>query len=147
MTKNSNTSSVGVPRRFSLWSWLLLALPTALLALTVFLSLQSLGTQYNLYYILWKTGLRSYEPQVALSGIFHDHSYRDHFLGMSQAEFESHFPATFHRVVRQPPIARDGDLYFVSDYRQARDETGAFGMCWMAVFRDDRLIEFTFAKA
>ena len=125
----------------------MLVFPSALLALTIFLSVQSLGTQYNLYYLLWKAGLRSYEPQVALSGIFHDHRYRDHFLGMSQAEFESHFPSTFHHVVCQPPIAREGDLYFVSDLRQARDETGVFGMCWMAVFRDGRLFEFTFAKA
>ena len=137
------------PRFFkaTLFSLFLAAAPALALGLLLFLSVQTLGTQYNLYYLLWKAGFRTYEPQVALAGMFHDHAFRQRFIGMSRADFERRFPSTFYQLRRQPPIAKAGEVYFISDYRQATDESGAFSMCWMAVFRDDRLVEFDYAKA
>jgi hypothetical protein len=137
-------------RRFSkvsLASSFFAAVLALALGVVLFLSVQTLGTQYNLYYLLWKAGIRKYEPQVALAGMFHDHAFRQRFIGMSRADFERRFPSTFYQLRRQPPIATAGEVYFISDYRQATDDSGAFGMCWMAVFRDDRLVAFDYAKA
>ena len=133
--------------KVSLASTLLVVALMLGLGVVLFLSVQPLGTQYNLYYLLWKAGVRKYESQVALAGIFHDHDFRQSFTGLSRSDFERRFPSTFYQVRRQPPIAKAGEVYFISDYRQATDESAAFGMCWMAVFRDDRLVEFDFAKA
>ncbi len=141
-----SNSTAGARRVWSTLKAVLLFLPSITLAFVLFLASQSLGTQYNLYYLLWKAGIRRYEPQVALSGIFHDHAYREHFVGMTQAEFEKHFPSTFHRVRRQPPIAAPGEAFYIDDYSQSIREDGRFDMCWFVVVRENKVVKFSLAK-
>lgn len=118
----------------------------ALLAVTAFFATQTLSTHYNLYYLLWKVGLRSYEQPVALAGLFHDHGYRHQLIGMTVAEFERTFPNTFYEVRKLPPIAKPNQVFYIDDYQSAQREDGLYGMCWKAVFEDGRLIEFEFFK-
>jgi hypothetical protein len=116
------------------------------LAIVVFLACQTLNTRYNLYYLLWKAGWRRYESPVALSGMFHDHAFRRSLLGMTMQKFEERFPHTFFRVVKPPPVAKPGQVYMISDLAQSRNPDGHFGLCWLVVFENDRLIEFDFFK-
>ena len=105
-----------------------------------------LMTHYNLYYLMWKSGYRRYEAPVALSGMFHDISYRDSLIGMSVEEFLKRFPATFYEVKVPPPIAAPNQRWFVDDYAQSIRPTGPGGMCWEAVFENNRLIHISFHK-
>lgn len=116
------------------------------LGLVLFLSVQPLGAQYNLYYLLWKTGLRPYESQVALAGLFHDRAFRESLTGLSRAEFEKRFPSTFYQVNHQPPVAKAGEIFFISDFESSVSETGGFTKCWVVMFKDDALVEFYFSK-
>jgi hypothetical protein len=132
--------------RLGFWKPLVVGVPYVLLILILCLAIQPLGSQCNLYYVLWKVGLRGYDARVVLGGMFHDHSYRQRFIGMSHAEFEALFPYTFFACTRQPPIAKSNETYYIDDYQQAKAQTGQYGMCWLVVFRDGRLVEFSFLK-
>jgi hypothetical protein len=81
---------------------------------------------------------------VALSGIFHDYAFRQSLLGSTMHQFEERFPHSFFKVVKPPPIAKPGQIYMISDLPQSRSSDGHFGFCWLAVFENDRLIEFEF---
>ena len=111
-----------------------------------FLAKQSLATQYNLYYLMWKGGLRPYDPSVARSGMIHDHSFRDSLNGISIVEFEKVFPSTFYEVETLPPIAKPNQRFFIDDYHQSKRDAGGFGMVWLAIFEGGRLIELEFSK-
>lgn len=137
---------MSVQRLKRLLPFVLAGASLAVLAIVVFLACQSLNTHYNLYYLLWKAGWRRYESPIALSGIFHDHAFRHSFLGTTIQEFEKRFPHTFFRVVKPPPTAKPGQVYMISDLAQSRSSGGHFGLCWLVVFEDDRLIEFEFVK-
>ena len=117
------------------------------LVIVVFLACQSLNTQYNLYDLLWKAGWRRNESAVALSGMFHDHAFRHSLLGSTMQQFEERFPHSFFKVVKLPPVAKQGQIYMISDLAQSRNSDGHFGFCWLAVFENYRLIEFNFCKA
>jgi len=123
-------------------SGLLLASLVAIL----FLARQSSSTHYNLSYLLWKGGLKGYEPSVALPGMIHDHGYRQKMIGSSLSEFEARFPSTFYEVKTPPPIAKPGQRYFINDYHQAQREDGGFGFVWYAVFEEGRLVELDISK-
>ena len=116
------------------------------LIIILFLARQSSSTHYNLSYLLWKGGLKGYEPSVALPGMFHDHSYRKKMIGSSLTDFEARFPSTFYEVKTPPPIAKPNQRYFINDYHQAQREEGGFGFVWYAVFEDGRLVELDISK-
>jgi hypothetical protein len=117
-----------------------------LLAATAFLAKQGLTTHYNLYYLLWKAGIRPYERPVAFAGLIHDRSYRQRFIGMTVEQIEHAFPNTFYKVRKLPPIAKPNQEFYIDDYQQARREEGGYGMCWRAIFEDGRLIELEIVK-
>jgi len=116
------------------------------LVFILFLARQSSSTHYNLSYLLWKGGLKGYEPSVALPGMIHDHSYRQKMLGSSLSDFEARFPSTFYEVKTPPPIAKPGQRYFINDYHQAQREDGGFGFVWYAVFEEGRLVQLDIFK-
>lgn len=111
-----------------------------------FLAVQTLDTQYNLYYLLWKAGVRPYERTVAWRGLMHDFKHRQQLIGMTVEQFERTFPGTFHKVVKAPPIAKPNQEYYIDDFQQAQNKEGGFTLCWCAVFEDGRLIECEVAK-
>ena len=125
---------------------LALACTMALLLAGMYLAKQSLLTHYNLYYLMWKQDFRRYEAPVALSGIFHDHKFRKSLIGITVSEFQSRFPSTFYEVRKLPPIAKDGQQYFIDNYERSIRENGALGLVWLAVFENGRLVEFDFSK-
>ncbi|MEQ1853735.1 MAG: hypothetical protein ABMA01_19335 [Chthoniobacteraceae bacterium] len=117
-----------------------------LLTAIAFLAVQDLTTHYNLYYLLWKAGIRSYERPVAFGGLLHDHIYRKRFIGMTIAQIEHAFPNTFYKVRKQPPIAKPNQEFYIDDYQQAQREEGGYGFCWQAIFEDGRLSELNVFK-
>ena len=123
-----------------------LACTMVLLLVGMFLAKQSLSTHYNLYYLMWKNGFRCYEAQVALSGMFHDNEFRKSLNGITVSEFESRFPSTFYEVRKLPPIAKESQRFFIDSYERSIREDGSFGMVWLAVFENGRLIELYFSK-
>jgi hypothetical protein len=82
---------------------------------------------------------------VALGGLFHDHKYREHLIGMSKEDFILKFPNTFWKVVKPAPIAQPGQEWYVNDYESSRNEVGG-GPAWTAIFENGRLVEFDFFK-
>jgi hypothetical protein len=116
------------------------------LVVVIELARQDARTHYNLSYLLWKSGLKPYEPSVALLGMIHDQEFRQKLNGISPSEFEKRFPSTFYEVKTLPPISRPGQRYFIDDYQQAQREDGGFGGVWLAVFEDDRLVELYIHK-
>ena len=123
-----------------------LACTMALFLAGMFLAKQSLSTHYNLYYLMWKKGFRHYEAPVALSGMLHDKEFRLSLNGITVSEFESRFPSTFYEVRKLPPIAKEGQRFFIDSYERSIREDGSFGMVWLAVFENGRLIELYFSK-
>ena len=79
---------------------LVLALTTAcslgILAATVFLATRPPNRHYNLYYLLWKAGIRTNAQPIAIEELLNDHSYRQQFIGMTVAQFEQVVPRTFY---------------------------------------------------
>src|SRR5688572_15593919 len=53
---------------------------------TKVLARQDLMTHTNLYYQMWKSGDRPFEPSIAFSGLFHDREYQDSLIGLHQIE-------------------------------------------------------------
>ncbi len=116
------------------------------LAAVLELARQDSATHYNLSYLLWKGGLKNYEASVALPGMTHDHKFRDGLVGISPAEFEKRFPATFYEVQSLPPIAKPGERYFINDYHQSRSEDAGFSFVWLAVFKKNQLATLEISK-
>ena len=125
---------------------LALACTMVLLLAGMYLAKKSLSTHYNLYYLMWKNGFRRYEAPVALSGMFDDQEFRRSLIGITVSDFESRFPLTFYEVRKLPPIAKEGQRYFIDNYERSIREDGAFGMVWLAVFENGRLVELYFSK-
>ncbi len=123
-----------------------LACTVVLLLTGWFLAKQPLSTDYNLYYLMWKKGLRGYDSEVALSGMFHDREFCQSLLGITVSEFEARFPSTFYEVRKLPPVAKEGQRFFIDSYEQSKREDGSIGMGWLAVFESGKLIEFEFSK-
>jgi hypothetical protein len=118
----------------------------AMLLAGFLLAKESLSTHYNLYYLMWKAGLRSYDSSIALSGMFHDHEFRTSLLGASISEFNARFPSTFYEVKKLPPVAKEGQRFFIDSYEESIREDGSFGMVWLAVFENGKLVELEFSK-
>ena len=111
-----------------------------------FLASQPLGSQGNLYYLMWRAGLRPYDSIVARAGMYHDHGFRDSLAGISIEQFERIFPNTFYEVQVLPPSAKPRQRYFIDDYQQSRSPNGHFGPVWLAVFEDGRLLALDYSK-
>ncbi len=112
----------------------------------VFTAREDLSSASNLYYLMWKAGLRPYDQAVALRGLQHDYSLQKSLLGISRADFERRFPHTFHSVQHLPPVARTGQVYLVDSYEASLREKNPLEFVWLAVFEDDRLISFYYSK-
>ena len=134
------------PRRLIVALSLLSLFLFGALAVVIELARQDARTHYNLSYLLWKSGLKPYEPSVALLGMIHDDEFRQDLKGISRSEFEGRFPSTFYEVKTLPPTAKQGQRHFIDDYEQAQREDGGFGFVWLAVFENDRLIELEIFK-
>ncbi len=134
------------PRRLTVALSLLSLFIFGALVVVIELARQDARTQYNLSYLLWKSGLKPYEPSVALLGMIHDQDFRQELNGISPSEFEKRFPSTFYEVKTLPSIAKPGQRYFIDDYQQAQSEDGGFGVVWLAVFENDRLVELDIHK-
>jgi len=128
----------------TLFSMLIVAIVAILIG--VFLAKQSLRTHYNLYYLMWKSGMRLYERDVALEGMIHDDRFRKSLAGISVSEFNFRFPSTFFELKRLPPTAKSNQRYFIDDYAQAQREDGRFVFVWLAIFEDGKLVELEIYK-
>jgi hypothetical protein len=133
-------------RFIAITSLVALALVGALLAAGVFLARQSLSTHYNLYYVMWKAGLRPYDSLIARSGMFHDHGFRSALLGISEDEFERRFPSTFYKIQSAPQSAKPNQTYYTDNYHQSRPGAHFYGPSWIAIFEDGRLISIEYDK-
>ena len=142
-----NESSSGTPLPRWKRSATLAVTIAALLLVTAFLATQALGPHYNLSYLLWKSGLGSYERRVAFAGLLRDPAYRRHFIGMPIEQFQKSFPNTFYKARTQRPNAKPNQEFYIDDYQLAQREEWFYGMGWEAVFEDGRLVEFKFFKA
>ena len=112
----------------------------------VFLARQSLQTHYNLYYLMWKSGMRLYEREIALQGMIHDDRFRKSLAGISPSEFESRFPSTFFELKHLSTTAKGNQRYFIDDYAQAQRADGRYEFVWLAIFEDGKLVELEISK-
>ena len=151
MNEDSRPSTSDVALRRWRRAAILFAVTTAcslaLLAVTAFLAVQDLNTHYNLYYLLWKAGIRPYERPIAFGGLFHDSSYQQRLIGVSFEQFTQAFPNTFYKVRKPPPIAKPNQEFYINDYQRAQREDGRYDGCWEAIFEDGRLVAFDYSKA
>lgn len=118
-----------------------------IVAVMIYMARQSPADHKNLYYVMWKLGLRDYASNIVLPGIFHDHDFRQSLRGISVEEFEDRFPATFYEMKWDPkPDASRKRTYWVDDYRAAAVGGHLYGMHWIAVFEDGKLVHLEFDK-
>jgi hypothetical protein len=105
-----------------------------------------LGSHTNLYYRLWKVGVRPFEAPVALGGLYDDSKHQAKLIGISKAEFDKLFPDTFFEF-RNPPLgAKPGQRWFVQSYAASVGSPGA-SWGWVAIFENNVLIEFALSEA
>ena len=117
-----------------------------LLASVVLLSLLELNDRHNLYYLLWKAGIRRYDAPIALDGLIHDDHFHRGLIGISTEAFLRQFPNTFHKVHSRQHDLTSNQVLYIDDYRKATQESGSVCNCWHAVFEDDQLVSFEFCK-
>lgn len=107
----------------------------------------SLSDHRNLYYTLWKLGLRDYDQTVAKAGMFHDRPFRESLKGLTVEEFETVFPNTFFEMQGRPPCAIDGRSYFVDSYPASRSDGQSRPFVgWVAEFENGRLVGVEWEK-
>lgn len=104
-----------------------------------------LGSHSNLYYRMWKTGLRGYDRAVALGGLFHDGRYQVELRGTGKKEFMRIFPNTFYEVRHPSRWLKPGQTAYVPDYRNSLSENDIMAG-WVAVFEDDVLVRLEYVK-
>ena len=113
-----------------------------LFACTLYLARLSLSDHRNLYYTLWKAGLREYDWTVAKGGMLHDHEFRESLRGLTIKEFEKRFPITFYEMQTPPPNAKEDRSYFVDNYFASQAGGHQYGFVWVVVFEKGKLLEF-----
>ena len=106
----------------------------------------TLSDHHNLYYTLWKAGLRDYDWTVASGGLLHDQEFRESLKGLTIEEFEARFPNTFYEMQTPPPNAIEGRSYYTDNYFSSRSDGHQYGFGWVVVFEDGRLLEFGYEK-
>lgn len=118
----------------------------ALIACALYMARLSLSDHHNLYYILWKAGLREYDWTVAKGGMLHDQGFRESLRGLTIEEFEKRFPSTFYEMQSPPPNAKEDRSYFTDNYFASRSDGHQYGFGWVVVFEKGRLLEFGYEK-
>jgi hypothetical protein len=106
---------------------------------------QDSSTHWNLSYVMWKHGLRSYDSSTALGGLFHDRAYREALIGMSETEFQTTFPNTFYEIQNPPPIAKPEQRWFIEGYAESKRPDGG-GPGWHVVFEKGKVVEIDYFK-
>jgi hypothetical protein len=106
----------------------------------------SLSDHHNLYYTLWKHGLRDYDWTVTDGRMLHDHEFRESLHGLTLEEFENRFPNTFHKMQTPPPDAQAGRSYYTDNYFASQPNGHQHGFGWVVVFENGRLLEFGYEK-
>lgn len=118
----------------------------AVISCGLYMARLTLTDHRNLYYTLWKAGLRDYDWTVASGGLLHDHGYRDSLRGLTLEKFEQRFPNTFYKMQSPPPNAVEGRTYYTDNYFASRPDGHQYGFGWVVVFEDGELLEFGFEK-
>ena len=113
---------------------------------TFYMARLTLSDHRNLYYTLWKAGLREYDWTVVKSGMLHDHGFRESLRELTLEEFEQRFPGTFYEMQTPPPRAEEGRSYYTDNYFASRPDSHQYGFGWIVVFKDGRLLEFGYEK-
>ena len=112
-----------------------------------YLKLRVRAHHRNLYYTLWKMGLRDYDQTIALAGIIHDREFRESLGGLTVEEFEKVFPDTFYEMQSRPPSAIESRSYFIDNYSASRSDGQQYPFVgWVAIFENGRLVELRFEK-
>lgn len=117
-----------------------------LLAMVNHLSRLEAQDHRNLRYLMWKAGLREYDPDIALSGMLHDHTFLENLQGTPISEFHALFPSTF-RVLSTPP-GFGKESTFLTDAPPGADLSYAHlpAQSWIAHFRHGKLDSFDHHK-
>jgi len=138
---------------FKFWrrTAILCAVLCALLALVIgfmlYMARQPSNDHKNLYYVMWKLGLRDYASNIALPGMVHDQSFRESLRGISVDEFQELFPATFYEMEWSPrPDTPQKRTYWVDDYQAATSSGHLYGIHWVAIFEGGKLVALEFDK-
>lgn len=119
----------------------------SLIACGLHMARLSLSDHRNLYYTLWKSGLRDYDQTVAKAGMFHDREFRESLKGLTVEEFKKVFPNTFYEMQSRPPSAIEGRSYFVDNHSASRSDRQQYPFVgWVAVFENGRLVEVEWDK-
>ena len=111
-------------------------------ACTLYMARLSLTDHRNLYYTMWKGGIREYDWTVTKAGILNDHGFRESLQGLTVEEFKKTFPNTFYEMQSSPPDARADRTYFTDNYFASRPGGHQYGFMWVVVFEKGRLINF-----
>ena len=134
------------------WKRLALALSPACLVLSggfavaLYMAGMPLTDHRNLYYTLWKLGLREYDWTVTKAGMTNDHRFRKSLQGISIEEFNKTFPNTFHEMQSPPPGTKEDQTCFTDNYFASRPGSHQYGFMWIVVFEDGRLLRFDHDK-
>jgi hypothetical protein len=115
---------------------------TGVFACALYMARMPLTDHRNLYYTLWKLGIREYDWTVTKAGMSNDHGFRESLQGLSIEEFNKTFPNTFYEMQSPPPGAKEGQTYFTDNYFASRPGGHQYGFMWIIVFEDGRLIRF-----
>lgn len=134
-------------KRLSIGAFAFCVILTGLVACAFYCATLSLSDHRNLYFTLWKMGLRDYDQTVAKAGMFDDREFRDSLKGLTVEEFEKVFPNTFYEMHSPPPSAIEGRSYLVDNYSASRsiDQKYPF-VGWVAIFENGRLVELEWEK-
>ena len=108
----------------------------------LYLSKLSLSDHHNLYYLLWKSGLRDYDWTVVQGGILHDQNFRESLVGKTPSEFKGIFPNTFHEMESSHYTDQPNKTFYTDNYAASRPEGHQYGFIWIVVFENGKLVEF-----
>lgn len=132
-------------RRGKAIEWMLgIFILSSLVALGLIIYLSSLepGDHRNLRYLMWKAGLRDYDKNEVLQGIFHDRSFQRSLNGMSLSEFHRLFPASFHPISHAGPGSASSDVFLTPDPTGTTSPIPIIPEGYVAHFRGGKLVSF-----
>jgi hypothetical protein len=136
-------------RRGKAIEWILgIIILVSILALGLIIHLSRLEPRdhRNLRYLMWKAGMRNYDKNEVLEGIFHDHTFQRSLNGMSLSEFHRMFPASFHPISSAAPESTSGDVRLTSDPCGTTSPFPLIPEGYVAHFRGGKLVSFDYHK-
>ena len=102
---------------------------------------------HNLYYKLWKAGLRDYDWSIASRGMTHDLKFRQSLHGSTLEEFEERFPNTFHeKSGRVTKPSNNRHVIYARDYEYFETSGPLEGSGWKAIFIRGKLVDLSWDK-